>query len=300
MHSYTSSFRFILSSVFVCAAALVAWSLFISLHPIETLPSTRTASADRLQKTQNYFLRDHVQVAFVGTSLTAAILPPYVPQGAVNLGFQGDSVLTALEVVARKRRLPERIIVEMNILHRPVTQEFVATIEGSRPFIWRTFPASAELNRPSRYLSAWIRKSTMLSLIEAGLRQPKDSSLFRKPRERIRQGWSKPRDEAAMRRNAQEIRKRIAELEARGADVFLTVLPVHPEMRETTYFRSVQRVLSDVFPRDRFQWIGVDSDDLVWRDGIHLNAPSALRVASRLVRAVGIEPQTGSILSLVR
>ena len=118
-------FLAILSMTFLALA--VAWGMSArSLAAVHYSPTRLTASDANLGALAKYAAANDKNVAWVGSSLTAALSERYftIP-GSYNLGLSGGNPLTALEVLQRLPSLPKVVIIETNILDRPVDHTLV-------------------------------------------------------------------------------------------------------------------------------------------------------------------------------
>ena len=84
------------------------------------VPATTTRDGTLI--TLNRYARESVpDVVLVGSSLTFRLKEEYfATPGLRNLALAGGSPVTGLEIVANQPRLPRIVLVEMNVLSRPV------------------------------------------------------------------------------------------------------------------------------------------------------------------------------------
>ena len=96
------------------------------------LPATTTRDGTLI--TLNRYARESIpDVALVGSSLTFRLKEEYFATPSLrNLALAGGSPVTGLEIVANQSRLPRMVLVEINVLSRPVDAALVERYSMSR------------------------------------------------------------------------------------------------------------------------------------------------------------------------
>ena len=148
--------RFIVIASIAFLLLVAAWAASErKLAAVFFAPTQLTSSEANLGALVKYAAAGRKDVAWVGSSLTAALSERYftIPH-SYNLGLSGGSPVTGLEILERLPSLPKAVIVETNILDRPPDSSLL-----QRP--WELFdnPAVALLSdfyQPLQLISAAI------------------------------------------------------------------------------------------------------------------------------------------------
>jgi hypothetical protein len=267
-----------------------------SLAVVHYAPRRLTASDANLGSLVKYAAADEKNVAWVGSSLTAALSERYFTiQGSYNLGLSGGNPVTALEVLLRLPSLPKVVVIETNILDRSVDHTLV-----DRPWEYFSVPMVgifANFYRPLHLIPAavfyWpgrIRRtaeSRRQSLLAA-------SSSYRGLPEtgqrEVRRLDTRPVNQALEESNAAEIHRIKSDLQRLGVRVYFINLPYAPEFQRHPYNTRAQALISgsDHYNCD----VCVDlsavlpMDDLGWSDGQHLDERSSIIVIDAMEKIV--------------
>jgi hypothetical protein len=206
-----------------------------------------------------------------------------------NLSIAGGSSVTGLAIVARQERLPKIVLVETNVLSRPLDLSLVeryARKGGSESLMFRPVRAAVaaiELwtHAPPGPAQAAIARDQLL-------RQPPDNFdnsayVARVVREQSAEGPTE-----AVRDNVKRIAELIGAIEQRGSRVLLLEIPYPPQVRQAPATRITDELTHRAFPNPaRWLRITLPENELRWPDGGHLDERSALLAARAIDAAIG-------------
>lgn len=205
-----------------------------------------------------------------------------------NLALAGGSPVTGLEIVNARSELPKIVLIEANVLSRPVDQELVQKFSGTKaggPWFFR----------PIRFAVAgyenWLHAPPSHAQLDAEIARVTEAP----PAEfdnriylaRAMEQANAENPEQATRKNVVALKRLISSLNQGNSRALLFELP-YPEELENSTFASVTRgIVHAAFPDPSF-WvtIGVSHQELRWNDGSHLDERSAMLVARALEHAV--------------
>jgi hypothetical protein len=288
--------RFIVIASIGFLILLVAWAATArKVAGVHFSPTRLTASDANLGALVKYAAAERKDVAWVGSSLTAALNERYfkIPY-SYNLGLSGGSPVTGLEIVDLLPTKPKVVIVETNILDRPPDASLLA-----RP--WEQFdnlPVALLSNfyRPLHLIPAAIyyrpddirraaearrqslldEPSTYKGLPPAAL--PALDSLSRIP----------PRDELEKANVARLVAAK-DRLVARGVHVYFVYLPYAPEFQAHPY--NVRQRVRMSGQAEYVCDVCVDLSrllpaDLGWSDGQHVDERTSVIVIDTVERFI--------------
>lgn len=259
-------------------------------------PARLTASDANLAALVKYAVANDKNVAWVGSSLTMALSERYfsIP-GSYNLGLGGGSPVTGLRVLEKMQQLPKVVIIETNVLDRPVDQDLVA-----RPWHVISNPivaVVADFYRPLRLVPGAISFPSARVLREAKARR---SSLLGEPsqyrglngpaREELDRLRRRPLNRALVQSNVAEINRIAALLESRGTRVLYVNMPYAPEFDELAYNARAKEAISGRERYDCARCIDLQHvlpiAELGWTDGQHVDERTSLLVIDAVERIV--------------
>jgi hypothetical protein len=200
------------------------------------------------------------------------------------LGLAGGSAITALEVALARDSLPRTILVEMNILERGEDSELVQKF---------TRDGQAEWPRPLRNAIAFSErwqhppperakaKAAALALLD----EPPSDFDNRIYVERAAEASKIAPSDVLMRENLETMKRLVAEIEARGTQVYFYSLPLAGPVQNSVAAKAETVAAHAAFSDDQ-RWIRLDSSmpDLRWADGIHLDERSSFMMAKEIDR----------------
>jgi hypothetical protein len=195
-----------------------------------------------------------------------------------NLSIGGGSSATGLAIISSFRQIPPIILVETNILSRPVDQNLIDDFgdNPSEPYKWFR-PARAAIS----WIYSWIKYEAHHETAQRLLASPAatydiSENVAATIAEYKGKDW-----QAIMRPNVEALKRLVSDLERRGARIFLLEMPSPPELRTNEYVVTASKLARQAFPNPK-QWIEVMDTDLRWVDASHLDERSAGLVARQL------------------
>jgi len=221
------------------------------------------------------------KTVLAGTSVTGRLLPAFFADtplaGAVNLGLDGMSPAFALELLAREKSLPQRVLVETYMLHKAAA--------GNEKLVRES------LNSPAGWLATadpLFRTETRPStLLYSALKRGRESATAGKPARNTFEYWTNTPAPGAIDR----LTTAVSNLQSRGCEVILVDLPVgsdwppSPNMGEPAASELVRRLqLRRLDPRQVLHARGVEPR---FTDSVHLDGASARETAVALATLVG-------------
>jgi hypothetical protein len=251
------------------------------------MPATTTGDGS-LYTLNRYIASPTPDIVLVGSSLTFRLKEAYFDSPSLrNLALAGGSPVTGLAIVASQRSLPKIILVETNVLSRPVDEALVeryATGAGAEPRFLR--PIRALVAAGENLAHAPESRGELRAELNLLLAQPPssfDNSVYLA--RVLREQDEDPPE--AVRANVERMKALIAHAEQRGARVLLFELPELPEVERARAVSITHAIVHTAFGDDN-RWLHVDvpTAQLRWADGFHLDERSAVIFARAMERAL--------------
>ncbi len=259
------------------------------------MPSVTTR--DGTLVTLNRYVSEPVpDVVLVGSSLTWRLKEELFATPRVrNLALAGGSPVTGLAIVASQLRVPRIVLVEANVLSRPIDAALISKFSrkgAAEPLMFRPVRAAvAAFERwnhgpPSQAQSAVVRDQLM--------RQPPsdfDNKLYL---DRAMDQFNAEDPAQPVHENVQRIAELIVAIEQAGARVLLMDVPYSEPVRGAKASRITRQIIHEAFP-DPARWLqlSLPDEELRWLDGVHLDERSALVVALAIDRALAAFSESG-------
>jgi hypothetical protein len=217
-------------------------------------------------------------IAIVGSSMSFRIYEGYFETPLRNISIGGGSPATGLAIVASYQSIPNLILVETNILSRPIEQNLVDAFGAnpSEPYQWF---------KPARAVISWIYcrikyKSEAEDVRRLPLLRPETYDIRENVNATIAAFAGKDWD-AIMRPHTRELAELVQGLERRGSKVLLFEQPFPPGIRNDSYVRTAHRLAREAFPDDS-RWLPISDEELRWVDANHMDERSAILVARQI------------------
>lgn len=251
------------------------------------MPATTTRDGTLI--TLSRYLREPVpDIVLTGSSITFRLKEEYFATPRVrNLALAGGSPVTGLEIVAHQPSVPKIILVEANVLGRPVDAPLVERYSrgDAEPLFFR--PVRAAVAAYEQRLHAPLTHQQAASELHRLVAQPPREFDNRLYVDRAVQQFNAEDPTEAVRSNARRIGELISVLEQRGARVLLFELPYADPIESSRAAAITREVIHAAFA-DSKRWlpIEVNRSELRWADGVHLDERSAVIVTQALERAL--------------
>lgn len=251
------------------------------------MPATTTGDGS-LYTLNRYFTGPAPDVVLVGSSLTFRLKEAYFASPNLrNIALAGGSPVTGLAIVANQAQPPKTILIEANVLSRPVDESLVRRYAAG---------ASAEPRflRPIRALVATAENfahkppggDQLHAELDRLIAEPPssfDNSVYL-----ARVLHEQDEDPSAMvRANVDRMKELIALAQQKGARVLLFELPELPQVERARAVGITHAIVHAAFPDDD-RWLHVDAprEQLRWADAFHLDERSAVIFARAMDKAI--------------
>jgi len=185
----------------------------------------------------------------------------------------------------------------MNILHRGADSAFLSKLDGLEAKLSFRLPALRAENRPVNYVREKLTKGSSKTRkgSPSKCQRPQERAQWVKARNKTIEGWSSPPKQTLMHARTSAMKKNIDELIESGTLVYLVKFPIHPDIEQTAYVKQATEVREALFPHSNYNWVEVLPDDLVWRDGIHMENASTYEFVKRLFEEEAVREILGDI-----
>ncbi len=251
------------------------------------MPATTTGDGS-LYTLNRYFAGPRPDIVLVGSSLTFRLNEAYFASPSLrNIALAGGSPVTGLAIVAHQAPPPKIILVETNVLSRPVDETVVeryATGASAEPKFLRPIRAlvAAAENFAHEPPS---RDQLQAELDRLVAEQPSsfDNNVYLA--RVLREQDEDP--SAIVRANVERLKELMALAEQKGARVLLFELPELPEVERARAVGITRAIVHAAFPNDD-RWIHVDvpREQLRWADAFHLDERSAVIFARAMDKSI--------------
>jgi len=251
------------------------------------MPATTTRDGTLI--TLSRYLREPVpDIVLLGSSITFRLKEEYfATRGLRNLALAGGSPVTGLEIVANQPRLPQYILVEVNVLSRPTDTALVERYSRgeAEPLFFR--PVRAAVAAYEQRLHAPLTHEQVAPDLRRLVGQPPVDFDNRIYVDRALQQFGAEDPSDAMRLNVKRIGELIRQVEQRGARVLLFELPYAEPIEGSRSAATTRKIIHAAFP-DSKRWVSIELDrsELRWADGVHLDERSAVIVTQAVERAL--------------
>jgi hypothetical protein len=230
-------------------------------------------------------------VVLVGSSMTFRLYEGYFRQPRLrNIAISGGSPLTGLSIIASYDSLPRLILVETNIMSRPIDAALVVQFgkNESEPYKWFR-PMRTAISR----IYYWIKYKSEADNIERLPKlEPSDYDISESV-SFTRKEYQSTKLDDGMAKNTEVLKQLVAHLERRGCKILLYELPYPDGLGETHYAVTARNLVRAAFP-DAEMWLKLDrqTQALRWLDASHMDERSAIIVAQEIES--GLEERSNS------
>jgi hypothetical protein len=252
------------------------------------LPATTTRDGTLI--TLNRYAKEPIpEIVIVGSSLSFRLKEEYFARARLrNLALSGGSPVTGLLVVANQPSLPKVVLVEANVLFRPIDTILVERYSRSgnvEPLFFR--PIRTAVAAYEGWLHAPLSHAQVSLALSQLLKQPPSDFDNHVYVDRALRQFNAEDTAIGVRVNVARIEQLVAEMERRGARVLLYELPYSEQLEGSRSARTTREIVHSEFP-DPDRWLHIDftRSELRWADGVHLDERSALIVAQSIDRAL--------------
>lgn len=264
----------------VAAAALLsftAYAAFVQFAPF-SLPLVQNQEDTNMMRAQN-FLAGNAHTVLVGTSLTFRLPPDLLEPQVANIGMVGGSSLTGLAIVDGSGKRPKLVLIESNLLERPLDKKAV----------------QAQLRFPERFLREHLRVFRTgydpanllwraLIYFTHHVDVPMTPQAARHFYDGQRDFKSRPPETVNFQNNLKLTAALIASLEAKGVRVGFFEMPIDPGLMNSPADTAIRRDVRRAFPPGRYCWLDLQIPGGAHTlDGVHLTDGDAVLMARQVL-----------------
>jgi hypothetical protein len=252
------------------------------------LPATTTRDGTLI--TLNRYVQEAVpDVVLVGSALTYRLNEVYFATPRLrNLALAGGSPITGLDVVLAQPRLPGIVLVEANVMSRPLDDTLVARFGQGQS-------AEPRLFRPIRMAVAAYENWIHAPLSHAQITADIDDLLKQRPSDFDNRIYVSRAVKAygedptvAVQANVERLAELMQKARQLGVRVMLFELPFPKEIEATRTVDVTRRLVHGRFAEPG-QWLPIDveASELRWLDGVHLDERSAMLISRSIDKTLG-------------
>lgn len=261
-------------------ALTLGYSVFITVVPPSSVGVTVSQEALNRQTVERYRFRSNPPVVIVGSSLAARFASAVKKPCVYDLSIAGGSALTGLEIITQKPVKPRMVLVEINLLDRPIDTRFAERPLWFRQYLALTWVENSPVSRLLSFI-AQLRRS-------GGSGRPSPTGATLDAPLRLQQStYDKPIPGATLADSIGELHRRLTRLTEAGVEPILFEMPVHPSLEQRTRARQIRAAVNQAFPDIRFISSATLTNGMPVRttDGVHLDEDESSRVFERLLAA---------------
>ena len=234
----------------------------------------------RFPALSRYALEPTPEVALVGSSMIFRVYEGYFQTRLRNVAIGGGSPITGLAIIASYPTLPRIIVVETNILSRPLDPALVEKFGNNEAAPSRWFkPYRVAIS----YIYFWLKYKSESENIAQLPRQPPSSYDIKTSLDETEVEYDSRSFDEQMAGNAEALQRLVANLESRGARVYFIELPYPGNLNNSHFAQTARSLAHKAFP-DRDKWPDIDYHlpELRWVDASHMDERSAIIVAQEM------------------
>jgi hypothetical protein len=271
--------RSLLPIAATAALSFAAYAAFVQFAPF-TVPVVQNQVDTNMMRLQN-FLAASPQTVLVGSSLSfrlpLALLEPQVS----NIGLVGGSSLTGLSLVDGSGKSPKLVLVETNLLERPLDREAVQSqLRFPESFLRKYLRVFRTGYDPANLL--WRGLTTLTHQVDAEpVVTPQAAHAFYLEQERFK---AHPPEITNFQRNLKQTTALVASLQAKGIRVGFFEMPIDPGLMNSPADTMIRQEVVRVFPPGRYCWLQLGIQGGAHTvDGVHLTTDDAANIAGQIL-----------------
>lgn len=261
------------------ALSFAAYAAFVQFAPFK-VPVVQNQVDTNMMRMQG-FLAAPPRTVLVGSSLTFRLPTEVLEPEVANIGLTGGSALTGLAMVERSGEKPGLVLIESNLLERPLDQEAVqAQLRFPERFLRKHLRVFRTGYDPANLLWRGLATLTHQTQTEAVL-TPQAARAFYQEQQRFK---SRPPDAALFRRNLERTAQMVASLQAKGIRVGFFEMPIDPGLTNSPADTMMRREVARAFPPSRYCWLHLAvPGGTRTMDGVHLTAEHSALIARQIL-----------------
>jgi hypothetical protein len=261
------------------------------------VPATTTRDGTLI--TLNRYANEPIpDIVLVGSSLTFRLKEDYFATPHLrNLGLAGGSPVTGLEIVANRQDLPKLVLIETNVLSRPLDATLVERYSkraNAEPLFFR--PVRTAVAAYENWHHAPLTHAQVSSALDKLLKQPPSDLVSGVYVDRALQQFNAEDPTVVAQANVNRVAQLIASIEQRGSRALLFELPYSEPIEASRSANITREIVHAKFQAlDRWLHLEYSRDNLRWTEGVHLDERSAVIVVQSIDRTLSkLHPQVQS------
>ena len=269
--------RPLLPIAITAALSFAAYAAIVQFAPF-SVPVVQNQVDTNMMRMQG-FLAAPPRTVLVGSSLTFRLPTEVLEPEVANIGLTGGSALTGLALVERSGEKPGLVLIESNLLERPLDQEAV----------------QAQLRFPERFLRKHLRvfrtgfdpanllwRALLYFTHHVDVVMPPEAA--RHFYEGQRDFKARPPEAVNFQRNLKLTAALVASLEAKGLRVGFFEMPIDPGLMNSPADTAIRRDVRKAFPPGRYCWLDLQVPGGAHTlDGVHLTADDSALIARKIL-----------------
>ncbi|WP_128970345.1 hypothetical protein [Bradyrhizobium tropiciagri] len=245
-------------------------------------PLVTTTEANNLLSIRKYINDENPSVVLVGSSLLFRISESYFSSLKVdNLALAGESSITGLAIIEDRPTSPRLVIIETNLIVRPVDKLLVAASRGRATF-----------GRPIRILAQKYEDLIHTPPDKDRAKRDQDQMLSMPAADAVNQtqlarsiaASFADYPSAVVEANLTEMTRMISTLKKRGTRIALLDVPMSPQLESEPLFAKARQRVRLAFRDQNWLEPNVEMSELRWTDGAHFDTRSAI-IFARAIEA---------------
>lgn len=249
---------------------LVIYQLLISFTPGNMTPVAQSyAQKNRILAQEYQHSVMNYDYVLLGTSISEGLKIDVEGESSYTLNLIGGSVLTALELIKRKKALPAALIIETNLADRSSDMALVQnTTHPVLVQLRENFSLLREANQPvNKMADNPMQKLPEYSVVET----PKYHS---DRLQTIITDYDNRVDTAALRSCIRQMNEYLNYFTEKGVRIYLVEVPVDPALQQTFRYQKTRQYLGKLITGKAVMRVPLYSQPVSGSDGLHLDAKS--------------------------
>jgi hypothetical protein len=271
--------RPLLPVALTAALTFAAYAAFVQFAPF-TVRTVQNQVDTNMMRAQN-FLAETPGTVLVGSSLTFRLPTALLEPQIANMGMVGGSALTGLAIVDGSGQRPNLVLIESNLLERPLDRQAVqAQLRFPERFLRRYFRVFRTGYDPANLLWRGLTTLTHQSDLEPVL-TPQAAHAFFLEQQQFK---AKPPEAGNFQHNLKQTAALVASLEAKGTKVGFFEMPIDPALMRSPADTVIRRDVRRAFPPGRYCWLDLQVPGGAHTlDGVHLTTEDSALIARQIL-----------------
>lgn len=247
-------------------------------------PASQYTLQENLVKAQAFIYSDQKENIIVGSSLSHRLVTDSLT-GFYNLSFAGLGLFDGLEIILEHKKFPRQILIEMNVVQRGRSENFLSNINSPLLGPMRKYlPSLRDRYQPIGMVGETMVQSLKKNAAEKNDFTENDNIHFDKILELIIAENTAVPDKKMMKERFDALRSHVTLLEKNGVKVVFFEMPVNEKLCELARPRMIREYFHEYFLLSENNYIRMpDCSDYKTSDGVHLTNEEAKRYTDYLM-----------------